>query len=198
MRLPSNSGNPSASVSQMLNLTPPCPTPFPLKSISFFLSPNLMSAVSPQSMQFLFWPRLCSFFFPDFLSKVINHSKAQWEQYLVPKVRWAQTLSTSQRTLNPLENQPTETLLFKEHLKMAYCRNVICSTAFLSRKKHSCDYEYIKWGMWHMLIPGHRKLKQEDRHEFMVCLGDTAGSRPSEWDLIPKHKEKIITKPVIS
>lgn len=33
------------------------------------------------------------------------------------KVRGAQTLSTSQRTLNPLENQPIETLLFKEHLK---------------------------------------------------------------------------------
>lgn len=37
--------------------------------------------------------------------------------YGTHKVREAQTLSTSQRTLHPLENQPTETLLFKEHLK---------------------------------------------------------------------------------
>lgn len=88
MRLASNSGNPSASVSQMLDLTPPRPAPFPLRSISFFLSPNLMSAESPQSIQFLFWPCLMFFFFfSDFLSKVINHSKIQWEQYMVP-TKW--------------------------------------------------------------------------------------------------------------
>lgn len=183
----------------MLDLTPPRPAPFPLRSISFFLSPNLMSAESPQSIQFLFWPCLMFFFF-FWLSFQGNQSlkNPMGTIYGTHKVREAQTLSTSQRTLHPLENQPTETLLFKEHLKMADCRNITCSTAFLSRKKHSCDYEYIKWGMWHMLIPGHRKLKQEDRHEFMVCLGDIAGSRSSEWDLIPKQKEKSITKPVIS